>query len=112
MMMRKTPLRHIKPLSCEKYGTLHEFSCHPYTIIPLSNWYKLPPCFSPRHNETHLAVWSICAKRPGCLFGTVFGDMQYKYIFGSTIQVGYRTSVPDIYQVMHGLQCRESTLID
>ena len=55
--------------------------------------------------------------QPDCLkgqvvCGTVYGDMHLKDLMGSFVRVGYCTSVPDFYLVLHGLYCRKSTIMD
>ena len=40
------------------------------------------------------------------------GDMHLKGLLGSIVRVGCRIPVPDFYLVLHGLRCRESTIVD
>ena len=64
----------------------------------------------------HAMRWSLTVQ-PDCLkgrvvCGTVYGDMHLKDLLGSFVRVGYRILVPDFYQVLHGLRCRKSTIMD
>ena len=44
------------------------------------------------------------------LLGT--GDMHLKCLMGSIVEVGCRIPVPEFYLALHGLRCRESTIVD
>ena len=66
------------------------------------------------HHKNGTNCLPACAKgrnltvQPDCLkglvvCGTVYGDMDLKYILGSFARVGYCIPVPDFYLVLHGL---------
>ena len=51
------------------------------------------------------------SKRPGIVWNCLWGNA-LKDLLGSFVRVGYRIPVQDFYQVLHGLRCQKSTIMD
>ena len=73
--------------------------------------------------DFHLVLYGLCCRKStimdltNCLkgrvvCGTVYGEMHLKDLLGSFVRVGYCIPFPDFYLVLHGLCCRNSTIMD
>ena len=79
-------------------GTVHNLA---RSYLRLSqNWYKLPPCLILRHKSRSSQCWVVFWY---CLWKHAL------YLLGSIVRVGYSTSNPDFYLVLHGLHCQKRT---
>ena len=64
------------------------------------------------HASIHPSIHACMHACKHTYIHTVYGEMHLKDLLGSFVRVGYRIPVPDFYQVLHGLRCRKSTVID